>query len=286
MFEHVHVPPLKTQGIKSKIYPFVRDILRRKDISSVKYWAEPFCGSCVVGFNLLPENAIFSDINPHIITFYHQLIYGDLTPERLREHLEREGELLKTSGGAHFYTVRERFNDHHAPEDFLFLSRSCFNGVMRFNAKGEFNTPFCRIPNRFANKAYLTKIFHQCQVLRQIGSVRNWRFINESFENIYSKIPEQYIVYCDPPYIGRDVGYYKKDWGMEKEAILHEKLYNDKKRFLFSTWKNDGYGRENVECFRFLQRKDIESFDVQHQYIVSGHRESYTNVNETICFRL
>ena len=53
------------------------------------------------------------------------------------------------SGYAYYREVKNRFNQEHSPFDFIFLSRAGFNGMMRFNRRGEWNIPFCKKPNRF-----------------------------------------------------------------------------------------------------------------------------------------
>ena len=62
----IHVPPIKIQGIKTKLVPLIKDnIIMDKEM----LWVEPFMGSGVVGFNIRPQQAIFADTNPHIINF-------------------------------------------------------------------------------------------------------------------------------------------------------------------------------------------------------------------------
>ena len=68
------IPPLKIQGIKSKIIPHIRDIFQTWNKKGIYF--EPFMGSGVVGFNLAPKRAIFSDNNPHIIAFYQAIQIG------------------------------------------------------------------------------------------------------------------------------------------------------------------------------------------------------------------
>ena len=66
MNEKIHVPPLKIQGIKTKIVPLIREHIQ---LGNNSIWFEPFMGSGVVGFNIEPQRAVFADTNPHIIDF-------------------------------------------------------------------------------------------------------------------------------------------------------------------------------------------------------------------------
>jgi DNA adenine methylase len=151
------VPPIKCQGIKTKLVPLILSCA-----ANIKFerWIEPFMGSGVVGLNSRRPVALFADLNPHLINFYSAIKAGTITPETAKTFLENEGNILATIGEKHYYDVRNRFNDYGSSLDFLFLSRACFNGMIRFNSKGKFNVPFCRKPERFA-RAYITKIVNQ-----------------------------------------------------------------------------------------------------------------------------
>ncbi len=86
--------------------------------------------------------AILSDTNLHIINFYRRIQNGELNGQIVRESLEYMGDILSKSSGEYYYQIREEFNNAEDSIKFLFLNRSCFNGVMRFNSKGGFNVPF------------------------------------------------------------------------------------------------------------------------------------------------
>lgn len=73
----VHVPPIKSQGIKTKLVSWIQSKVPR-ELKGV--WIEPFVGTGAVVFNLAPKRAILSDINPHIIRFYHSIAHGEITP--------------------------------------------------------------------------------------------------------------------------------------------------------------------------------------------------------------
>ncbi len=167
------VPPLKCQGIKTKLVPWIRE-LAGKDFDR---WIEPFMGSGVVGFNMRPDRAIFGDSNPHIIRFYSAIQSGQIGVAEARAYLRKEGDLLRKAddnGYAHYRAIRDRFNQQFDPLDFLFLSRAGFNGMMRFSKAGRWNIPFCKKPDRFA-QAYVTKIVNQIDNLSKIICV-GWKF--------------------------------------------------------------------------------------------------------------
>ncbi len=96
VIERVHVPPIKTQGIKTKLVPWISHCA---SLDAQTVWVEPFMGSGVVGFNLAPRRAVFSDTNVHLIDFYRAIQDGELTADSCRSFLETEGTRLKSRGG-------------------------------------------------------------------------------------------------------------------------------------------------------------------------------------------
>ncbi len=168
----VKVPPIKSQGIKTKLVPWIKSIVPDE---SENLWIEPFMGTGVVAFNIAPKRALLCDTNPHLINFYTAIQQEDITPESVRRFLEDEGVKLLKKGESHYYELRNRFNEKHQPLDFLFLNRAGFNGMIRFNKKGGFNIPFCRKPKRFA-QAYVTKIVNQVSYVSQLLKMKDFTF--------------------------------------------------------------------------------------------------------------
>lgn len=176
----IYVPPIKCQGIKTKLVPWIKE---HTELSSGGRWVEPFMGSGVVGFNIRPNRALFADLNPHIIHFYNSIKSGYITSAKAKVFLEKEGALLMQKGEEHYYAIRDRFNSQSDPFDFLFLSRACFNGVIRFNKKGKYNVPFGHKPERFA-QAYITKITNQIKYVESALSQYDWTFVCADFRTI------------------------------------------------------------------------------------------------------
>lgn len=270
----IHVPPIKCQGIKTKLVPW---ILHHTAASSAGRWIEPFMGSGVVGFNVRPQRAVFADLNPHIINFYNAIKTGSLTSATAKSFLEHEGNLLTQNGQAYYYTVRERFNNQGDPLDFLFLSRSCFNGVIRFNQKGRYNVPFGHKPNRFA-QAYITKITNQIKYVESALQHYDWDFICADFRTVLSQVASHDFLYCDPPYIGRHTDYYSS-WSDSDEEELFDGLASTHAKFMLSTWHSNRY-RQNA-----LLAKHATTFIIvtkEHFYHVGASEKNRHAMREAL----
>ena len=235
----VLTPPIKCQGIKTKLIP---SILRCIDRDPKGVWVEPFLGSGVVVLNVLPKRARLADTNPHLIRFYQAVKDGEINGPITRNFLEHEGRLLSERGQDHYYHIRNRFNSNGDPLDFLFLNRSCFNGVIRFNKMGKFNVPFGHKPQRFA-PAYITKIVNQVSRFREAAQQLDWHFECADYQTTIHTAGSGDFIYCDPPYVGRHVDYYHH-WDEPSEMQLHTALKDTAARFILSTWHSNQH-RQN-----------------------------------------
>ncbi|OQX28788.1 MAG: DNA adenine methylase [Spirochaeta sp. LUC14_002_19_P3] len=280
MAEKTIVPPIKSQGIKTKLIPWIKSFI--DDDMKEGRWIEPFMGTSVVAFNMKFEKAIVADINPHIVEFYNELKNKEITPKSVREFLEHEGEILKNAeenGYAHYRSIRDRFNKSGKnPLDFLFLSRAGFNGMVRFNKKGEWNIPFCRKPNRFS-KAYITKIVNQTSAVFNVIT-ENWQFHYKDFREVIQMASENDIIYCDPPYYGRYVDYYN-GWTEKDENDLYTLLKGTKAKFILSTWHHNDF-RENEMIEKFWNEFNIET--KEHFYHAGGKVDNRNPVIEALVY--
>lgn len=234
--EKPKAPPLKCQGIKTKLVSFICSSLQWNGQGR---WIEPFLGSGAVLFNVAPRRALVADTNPHIIRLYRDIASENITPGIVRRHLECEGELLSRYGAEYYYEVRERFNSLPSSLDFLFLNRACFNGVMRFNRKGAFNVPFCKKPERFS-RSYVTKIVNQVSWASHLIKSRDWEFVVADWRETLTKAEVGDLVYADPPYSGRHNDYYN-NWQDEDSTDLFKLLENSPASFALSIWKQNKY---------------------------------------------
>lgn len=270
----IFVPPIKSQGIKTKLTEWISS-----NVENVSYerWVEPFMGTGVVAFNVRPKKALLCDSNPHLIRFYNAIKDKEITSGIVKRHLTEEGKKLLESDGKYYYDVRTRFNLEGNPLDFLFLSRSCFNGMMRFNKKGGFNVPFCKKPNRFA-QALVTKITNQVENISQIIENGDYTFKHQDFKDTLNEIKPNDFVYSDPPYIGRHVDYFDS-WTEEEEIILNNGLNKSAVTFILSTWLSNKY---RTNDYVFSVWKNCYVTTKEHFYHVGGKETNRNAVYEAL----
>jgi DNA adenine methylase len=274
MKSKIFVPPIKSQGIKTKLVDWIAS-----NVENLQYnrWVEPFMGTGVVAFNIRPKKALLCDSNPHLIRFYNALKEKEITSVMVNQFLTTEGVKLLDSNGDYYYEVRQRFNEEKKPLDFLFLSRSCFNGMMRFNRKGGFNVPFCKKPNRFA-QALVTKISNQVKNISQIIEQGDYVFKLQGFEKTLKELNTDDLVYSDPPYIGRHVDYFDS-WTEEEEMLLRDGLFDSSANFILSTWLSNKY---RTNDYVFSVWKDCFITTKEHFYHVGGKESNRNAVYEAL----
>jgi DNA adenine methylase len=175
-------PPLKWAGGKRWIVPHVRRLWKGHERRRL---VEPFCGGLAVALGLRPRRALLNDVNPHLIAFYRQLARGLVI------------SLPMENASEAYYAYRRIFNDMlasgrgHTAEAaalFYYLNRTGFNGLCRFNSRGEFNVPF----GRYARISYVRDFSAYRPVFGR------WAFTSVDFEAL-PLMPADFV-YADPPY--------------------------------------------------------------------------------------
>ena len=107
-------------------------------IPSFRRYYEPFVGGGSVLYRVGPEEAVVGDSCKPLIDLWEAV---KTVPDRLASEYRSLWESLQKDNDF-YYRVRERFNAYQEPWDFLFLTRTCMNGLIRFNREGKFNTSF------------------------------------------------------------------------------------------------------------------------------------------------
>ena len=275
------VPPIKIQGKKTKIVPKIMEIADEllNDHPEIDTWVEPFLGSGVVAFNCPGriKKVIVNDINPHIIKFYKGIADDSITTDNIREVFDIHNQNLIKDGYDYYNQIKNRFNQSFDTMDFLFLTRTGFNGVMRFNGSGKWNVPFCKLNNRLS-KNVIEDLVSSVDELSRLFKSKDFTFYNKSFEDVIESAPENSIFYCDPPYYGLQVQYFK-GWRKEDEIRLNEMLKD--KMFIYSTWLEDGI-KENPMIDEYWGECEIEG--KKHKYNVAEKAEKRNQVIEGLIY--
>ena len=198
-------PFLKWAGGKTQLIPEIAKLMPHSLTEKPFTFIEPFVGSGAVLFwviNHFPnlQKAVINDINTDLINVY-QVIKQSPLPliERLQKHQDTFIPLAETaSKKAYYYAQRERFNLRQADAIehaalFIFLNKTCFNGLYRVNRNNEFNVPMgdYRKPT-ICDSANLLAVH---QALQKVD------ILNGSYSDTLSAIDEEHnLFYFDPPY--------------------------------------------------------------------------------------
>lgn len=153
---------------------------------------EPFVGSAAVFLNTDYPHALLSDINADLITLY-RIVQRDVDAFIAASRLlftDREND------GARYYAHRARFNASTDAWEravlFLYLNRHGYNGLCRYNARGEFNVPF----GRYTRPYFPERELHDFHERAQRAT-----FCTADFRTILAAARPGDVVYCDPPYL-------------------------------------------------------------------------------------
>ena len=104
----------------------------------------------------------------------------------------------------YYYMVRDRFNEHKNPCDFMFIMRTTTNGMPRYNKNGEFNNSFHVTRDGIKPKTLEKIILQWSSLLNKF----NVQFINVDYTKIHPS--ENDLLYLDPPYANTKGMYYGK----------------------------------------------------------------------------
>jgi len=239
--DRVLSPPLKWAGGKRWLVPELRKLYKPH---RGRRLVEPFAGGLAVSLGLIPERALISDINTHLINFYKWLQEG------------LEIEMLMVNDESHFYESRSRFNEltrtgatdtKEAAELFSYLNRTAFNGLCRFNSKGEFNVPF----GSYKSINYVQDFREYAEVLSR------WEIRRAGFESI--EVEPNDFIYADPPYDTPFTRYSKEDFAwpdQERLAVWLSKhrgpvvASNQATERIISLYRDLGFDIETVKAPR------------------------------------
>lgn len=204
--------------------PFVKWVGGKRQLLDVLHVAaprdfgryfEPFVGGGAFLFSQLPGSATISDANAELINCY-QVIRDNVEAliRSLRRHKNEE---------EHFYAVRAKKPSEMTPVQrasrFIFMNKTCFNGLYRENKSGQFNTPFGRYDNpKIVDTENLVAI---SEYLR----TSDVEIKHSGYQDVLAQALPGDFVYFDPPYVPMTktasfASYVKGGFGLHDQAEL------------------------------------------------------------------
>ena len=207
------VPFMKWVGGKRQLIPEIENILPSniKKTRTINSYVEPFIGGGALFFYLLSyydvKEAYISDINKELILAYNVIKMDHISLIDNLKVLESEYlKLTQEKRNDYYLDIRSKFNKDLESFDFsiideesiqrvsytLFMNRTGFNGLFRFNKKGEFNVP----PGKYKNP----KICDDENITNVHHILKNVKIVNDSYLASEDFINEKSLVYLDPPY--------------------------------------------------------------------------------------
>lgn len=197
-------PFLKWAGGKGQLLNKFKELYPQELINGeVKIYIEPFVGGGAVLFDILQnyqiEKAYINDINKELINCYRCIKANVEEVIKQLDILEKE-YLTSEDRAIYFYKVRDRYNEiqlnaHYDFEkcaDFIFLNKTCFNGLYRVNKDGKFNVPHGKYKNPLICDKENLRL---CSNLLQKVEISCG-----NYEQILEKVGNNTFLYFDPPY--------------------------------------------------------------------------------------
>lgn len=196
-------PFVKWAGGKTQLLPEIRKHYPHR----IKKYCEPFVGGGAVLFDVLqkcrPEKVLVNDVNEELINTYLQIKTDcNLLIEQLSELQQDYKSQSLEKNKILFYEKRLCYNELKINRNdaenlekaalFIFLNKTCFNGLYRVNKKGEFNVPFNNAKNPLICDE---ENLRACSELLQ-----NVQMKTGDYSNCKNFIDSETFVYLDPPY--------------------------------------------------------------------------------------
>lgn len=190
------------EQLKSETYPIVKWVGGKRQLmfeliknmpKSYNRYFEPFIGGGALFFELQPEQAYISDMNEELINLYSVVrdnVY-ELIKDLSKHEVSKEYFLeIRNIDRTEQYT---ELSDVERASRFIYLNRTCFNGMYRVNSQGQFNVPFGHYKN--------PRIIDENNLLNCSELLKKTEIKCADFSEILTKVKKGDLVYFDPPYV-------------------------------------------------------------------------------------
>lgn len=221
-------PIVKWAGGKSRLLGELLDRVPRK----IGTYAEPFAGGAALFFALAAERsrglrtferAVLADRNAELVALYRAVRDDVQAVIRALDDYRYDKDL--------FYAVRAQdtrgLSDAARGARFIFLNRTCFNGLWRVNSRGQFNVPFGKYKD--------PKICDKAALVAASKALAGVSIVEADFEDVTGRLGRRDFVYLDPPYVpvsrtASFTAYAKDGFSPDDQSRLARELWSLKRR--------------------------------------------------------
>jgi DNA adenine methylase len=268
-------PVIKWVGGKTKLLP---ELIARMPARFERYF-EPFAGGAAMFFRVAPARAVLADSNHDLIGLYTCLtrdVAGVI--KKLEHHRTAHSE-------AHYYTTRTRWNDRELAwttadraATFIYLNKTCFNGLWRVNRAGLFNVPI----GRYADPPICVP-----DALRAASRVLSRATLRcGDYQDVVKDAKRGDFLYFDPPYdpvtpTANFTSYTAGAFGADQQRELADTarklvargcqvmLSNSDTPFIRSLYQD--FRVDRVKCSRAINSNAAKRGDVDEVIITGGY---------------
>jgi DNA adenine methylase len=262
-------PVVKWVGGKTKLLP---ELLARMPKTYGTYF-EPFAGGLALFFRVAPARAVLNDLNAGLVGLY-RTIAANVAPviAALEAHKRDHSE-------AHYYAAREEWNSGHgSPAQrsalFIYLNKTCFNGLWRVNRKGEFNVPMGRYDD--------PRICDADGLRAAAAALATAELMHGDYRACAERAVRGDFVYFDSPYDDTFTAYTADSFGSAQQHELAElartlvargvrvMLSNSDTPFVRQLYR--GFHVDRVKCARAINSNTAKRGAVDEVIVTGGYR--------------
>ncbi len=232
-------------------------------------YIEPFIGSAAIFFHLLPDKSILSDKNKNLMNLYRAI----------KTDWQKVHKLLIVHSRNHsydyYYFLRsKKFNDPFSrAAQFLYLNRTCWNGIYRVNKQGVFNVP----------KGTKDKVLLDTDDFKSVSIyLKNATLLDGDFSDTIAMADKNDLLFIDPPYTANHnnngfVKYNEKIFSWDDQVRLSECVKKAKERGVQIILTNADH-----ESVRELYENDFNIESISRASVLSGKAEFRRQVSELL----
>jgi DNA adenine methylase len=247
---------------------------------------EPFTGGGALFFRVAPKRAVLNDANPDLVWLYRMIAADpNLVVQHLRSHHRKHSKRHYYAMRARWNRDRDRWSTAKRAAAFVYLNKTCFNGLWRVNQAGEFNVPMGRyknpaicVPDALADAQFALRnaTIRQGDYLHAVADAKRGDF-----------------VYFDPPYdpvsaTASFTAYATDAFGRDQQRHLAEHaarlvargcqvmLSNSDTRFIRSLYTGrEGFRIDRVMCPRAINSNAAKRAAVAEVIITGGYTPTH-----------